>query len=179
MITWSRLITRSRLAGMKFCPALPRFRQCYKFFINYILRLHVKRFIATIRDPSYLQLGSRFVRTKFCHLIASARLGGIKQLSIQVIHRSTFQKIKDISIAFLRLICCHSARKKANKYFCRISSLYRSSHWKCSAKTVFLKILYYSQENTCVGVSLQDFKSVLSSKRDSSDDVFLWILRKL
>ena len=36
--------------------------------------------------------------------------------------------------------------KKVNKYFCRISSFYRSSHRKCSAKKVFLKILKYSQE---------------------------------
>ena len=31
--------------GMKFCPVLSRSWECYKFFINYILRLHAKRFI--------------------------------------------------------------------------------------------------------------------------------------
>ena len=31
---------------------------------------------------------------------------------------------------------------------------YRSSHWRCSVKNVFLRISHYSQENTCVGVSL-------------------------
>ena len=31
------VITWSRLAGMKFCPALPESRQCYKLFINHIL----------------------------------------------------------------------------------------------------------------------------------------------
>ena len=49
-------------------------------------------------------------------------------------------------------------RKKVNKYRCRISSFYRSNHQRHSAKEVFLKILQYSQENTCVGVSLQGFQ---------------------
>ena len=39
------VITWSRLASMNFCPALPGSWQCYKLLINYILRLHVKRFI--------------------------------------------------------------------------------------------------------------------------------------
>ena len=36
--------------------------------------------------------------------------------------------------------------KKVNKYLCRISSFYRSSYRRCSAKEVFLKILQYSQK---------------------------------
>ena len=69
-----------------------------------------------------------------------------------------------------------SVRKKVNKYLCRTSLFYRSRHWKCSAKKVFLIVLQYSQENICVGVSLQAFKSAIASKRDSSAVVFLWIL---
>ena len=46
---------------------------------------------------------------------------------------------------------------------------------------LFLKILQYSYENTCVGVSflkkMQAFSPVTLLKRDSSTDVFLWILR--
>ena len=87
------MITSSRLAGMKFCPALPGSRQCYKFFINYILRLHVKRFIPARRDPSFVQPGSRFAGMKFSHVIVSARLGEIKKLIIE-----------DISIVSLRPI---------------------------------------------------------------------------
>ena len=64
---------------MKFCPALPGSRQCYKLFINYILRLQVKRFIPVRRDPSFVQPGSRFAEMKFSHVIASARLDGIKK----------------------------------------------------------------------------------------------------
>ena len=74
------VITWSRLAGMKFCPALPGSRQCYILFINYVLWLHVKRFILARRDPSFVQPGSRFVGTKFSHVISSFRLGGIKKL---------------------------------------------------------------------------------------------------
>ena len=147
---------------MKFCPALSGSQQCYKLFINYILRLHVKRFIPARRDPSFVQPGSRFAGTKFSHVIASARLGGIKKLIIE-----------DISIVSLRLMRRQSARKKVNKYLCRISSFYRSSHRICSAKKVFLKILQYSQENTCVGVSMRAFRSAILSKRDSNADVFL------
>ena len=55
-------------------------RQCYKLFINYIMRLHVKHFILAKRDPSFVQPGSRFARTKFSHVIASAHLGRIKKL---------------------------------------------------------------------------------------------------
>ena len=74
MVIWSRL------AGMRFCPALPGSRQRYKLFINYILRLHVKRFIPARRDPSFVQPGSCLTGTKFSHVIASARLGRIKKL---------------------------------------------------------------------------------------------------
>ena len=61
-------------------PALPGSRQCYKLFINYILRLHVKRFIQARRDPFFVQPGSHFAGTKLSHVIASARLGGIEKL---------------------------------------------------------------------------------------------------
>ena len=44
--------TWSRFARIKFCPVLPGSRQCYKLFINYFLRLHVKSFIPTRQDPS-------------------------------------------------------------------------------------------------------------------------------
>ena len=44
-------ITLTKFAGMKFCFILPGCRQCYKLFINYIVRLHVKCFILTRRDP--------------------------------------------------------------------------------------------------------------------------------
>ena len=134
-------------------------QQCYKLFINYILRLHVKPFIPTIRDPSFVQPGSRFAGMKSSHVIVSARLGEIKKLIIE-----------DISIVSLRPIWRQSVRKKVNKYLCRISSFYRSSHQRCSAKKVFLKILQYSQENTCVGVSLRTFKSAILSKRNSNAD---------
>ena len=84
------VITLSRLAGMKFCPVLTGSRQCYKLFINYILRLHVKSFIPARRDPSFVLPGSRFAGTKFFHVIASTRLSGMKKL-IENINRSTFQ----------------------------------------------------------------------------------------
>ena len=79
-LTAKLTIKWSQLAGMKFCLALPGSRQCYKLFINYILRLHVKRFIPARRNLSFIQPGSHFAGTKFFHVIASARLGGIKKL---------------------------------------------------------------------------------------------------
>ena len=74
VIKWSRLVR------MKFCRTLPGSRHCHKLFINYILRLHVKRFIPARRDPPFVQPGSRFAGTKFSHVITSVRLGGIKNL---------------------------------------------------------------------------------------------------
>ena len=99
---------------MKFCPVLPGSRQCYKLFINYILRLHVKCFILARRDPSIVLPGSRFAGTKFSHVIASARLSGMK-ISIEV----HFNRSKIFLLRFYDaygVIC----DKKVNKYLCRI-----------------------------------------------------------
>ena len=80
MITWSRL------AEMKLCEALPGSRHCYKLYINYVLRLHIKRFIPAKHDLSFVQPGSCFAGTKFFHVIASFHLYGIKKL-IKNVHR--------------------------------------------------------------------------------------------
>ena len=68
-VSWDEILSRFAGSG-----------QCYKLFKNYILRLHVKRFILARRNPSFVQPGSRFAGTKFSHVIASARQGGIKML---------------------------------------------------------------------------------------------------
>ena len=65
---------------MKFFPVLAESPQYYKLFIYYILRLHVKAFIKARRDPSFILPGSRFAGTKFAHVIASARLSGMRQI---------------------------------------------------------------------------------------------------
>ena len=72
-----------------------------------------------------------------------------------------------------------SVEKKVKKCFCRISSFYRSSHGRWSAKKVFLKTLQYSQENTCVGVSLQSSRFAILLIRDTNIYVFLRILRNI
>ena len=51
-------------------------------------------------------------------------------------------------------------------------SYYRSSHWRCSIKNMFLKISQNSQESTCAKVSFL-IKSHIK-KRDSVTGVFLW-----
>ena len=47
---------------------------------------------------------------------------------------------------------------------------------KCSTRKLFLKILQYSQENTCVGISflikMQAFRAPALLKRDSNTGVF-------
>ena len=49
------------------------------------------------------------------------------------------------------------------------STIFRSSHWRCSIKKLFSNILWYSQKNTCVGVSflikLQIIRPVTLLKR--------------
>ena len=89
-----------------------------------------------------------------------------------------FNRLKIFLLCFYNLYDVNLWKKKVNKYLCRVSLFYRSSHWRSSAKMVFLKFLQYSQGKTCVGVSLWAFKSVILSKRDSNIDIFLWILRK-
>ena len=58
---------------------------------------------------------------------------------------------------------------------------YRSSHQKCSIKKLLLKILQYSQENICVGVSflikLQATRPPTFLNRDSNTGAFMWILQ--
>ena len=54
------VITWSRFAGMKFCPALPGSRQYSKLFINFILWLHGKSFILARRDPAFVLPGRNF-----------------------------------------------------------------------------------------------------------------------
>ena len=139
------------------------------------MRLHGKSLIPPRRDPAFVLPGSRFAGTKFSHVIASARLSGMKKLTHQ------FENISlKISIHFNRaeifLLCFYDAYdvnlwgKKVNRYLCRISLFYRSSHRMGSAKKRFLKISQYSQENT--EVSLQGYRSAILSKRDSNSDVF-------
>ena len=53
--------------------------------------------------------------------------------------------------------------------------LFRSSHWGCSIKKLFLKISQYSQENTCTGVSfLINFNS-----KEATTQVFSYIAKFL
>ena len=52
---------------------------------------------------------------------------------------------------------------------------------RCSVNKAFWKILQNSQENTCAGVSFNEFSGVETCnfiKSDSSKGVFLWILRR-
>ena len=67
--------------------------------------------------------------------------------------------------------------KKVNKCLCRIPFFYRSSHRRCSAKNVFLKILQYSQENICVAVSLQVFRFAILLIRNINTYISLRILQ--
>ena len=134
------VITWSQLAGMKFYPVL---LFCYKFFINYILWLHVKSFIPARRDPSFELLGSHFIRSKFSHVIASTPpLSGtkifFKLISLKIPIEVHFNILK-IFLLFLRCIWCQSVRKKVNICLCGIL-FYGSSHRR------------YSQGNICVGV---------------------------
>ena len=58
-------------------------------------------------------------------------------------------------------------------------TIFRGSHWSCSLKKVFLKILQNSQEKTCVVVAfslkLQAWGLQIYWKRDSDTVFFLWI----
>ena len=74
------VIAWSWLAEMQFCFVVPESWQCYKFFINHILRLQVKSFIPARQDPSFVLPGSRFAGTKFYHVIASTRIREMKKL---------------------------------------------------------------------------------------------------
>ena len=118
------------MTGMKCCPVQPGSRQCYKLFMNYTLRLHANCVIPARRDPSSVLPGSCFVGTKLSHVIASARLTGIKKLIKKY-------RQKYISVDRRYIYCVYTTymtstcEKKVDKYLCRILSFYRSSHRKC------------------------------------------------
>ena len=60
------------------------------------------------------------------------------------------------------------------------SILFRGSHWRCSMKNLFLKILQYSQENNCwipFLIKMLTFRPAALLKRDSNVCVFLCILQ--
>ena len=118
-------------------------RQCYKLFINYILRLHVKSFIPARRDPSFVLPGSRFAEAKFSH-VTSARLSGMKKLINTSVWKYSWKYISiDRSKIFLLCFCdaydINLWGKKVKKCLCRISSFYRSSHRRRSCKKGVLK----------------------------------------
>ena len=165
MITWSRL------ARMKLCPVFPGSWQCYKFFINYIMRLNFKSFMPTGPDPSFVPPGSSFAGTKFS--LASTHLSGMKKLINTSVWKIPQKYISIDRRYFNCVFATHMTsicKKKVNKYL-------RSSNRRSSAKKLFLKILRYSQENTYVGVSLQVFTSAILLKRDTKAYVFQRILR--
>ena len=105
-------------------------------------------------------MGSLFctARTKFFHVIASAHLINASVISLKISIKVPLNRSMIFLLCFYDAYDVNLWEKKFYKYLCRISSFYRSSHWKCSAKQVFLKILQQSQESTCVGVSLQAFR---------------------
>ena len=94
------VITWSRLARMKFCLVLPGSRQCYKLFINYILQLHVKSFIPARQDPSFVLPAFHFAGTKFYHVIATARLNGMKKLINTSVWKYPFNRSKIFLLCF-------------------------------------------------------------------------------
>ena len=60
---------------------------------------------------------------------------------------------------------------------CNKKNVYDISRSSCPeviCKKAALKTMQNSQKNTCLGVSLQAFRSAALLKRDSSTDVFLW-----
>ena len=62
------------------------------------------------------------------------------------------------------------------EFFRNSSTIFRSRHQRCFLQNLFFKILQYSQENSCGGVSclikLQTFKPTTLLKRDSKMWVF-------
>ena len=85
--------------------------------------------------PFFLQRGSHFAGTKFSHVIASARLSGMKKL----INTSVWKYLWDVPFQFP--LCFYDScdvNLWEKNVLNRISSFYRSSHRRYSAKNVFL-----------------------------------------
>ena len=80
-----------------------------------------------------------------------------------------FNRSKIFLLCFYDAYDVNLRKKKVNKYPCRISSFYRSSHRRRSARKVFLifRFSQYSEENTCFeslcrSSSLQFFQKLFS-----------------
>ena len=63
--------------------------------------------------------------------------------------------------------------------YCKKGNLYKLQQQNYAWHKAALKITQNSQENTCVRVSLQAFRSAVLLKRDSNISVFLWICKIL
>ena len=88
----------------------------------------------------------------------------------------------NIFLLFLKRILRQSVRKKVNKYLVEYISVEfhhstEAATWVVLHKKVFLKFLQYSQENPCVGVSLQAFSPAILFIRDTNNYVFLSIFQ--
>ena len=98
--------------------------QCYKFFINYILRLHANFFIQPRRDPSFVLLGSHFAETKFPHVIASVCLSRVEKLINISVWKNPYKYLSINRSYFYCIFTMYMAsiyEKKVNKCLDRIS----------------------------------------------------------
>ena len=89
-----------------------------------------------------------------------------------------FKKSKIFRLSFYDSYDVNLWEKKSTNIFVEFHHFTKAATGgRCSTKKVFLKILKYAQENTCVGVSLRVFRSAILSKIGSNADIFLWILQ--
>ena len=99
-------------------------QQCYKFFINYILRLHANCFIQARWDPSFVLLGSHFAGTKFSHVIASVYLSRVEKLINISVWKNPYKYLSINRSYFYCIFAMYMAsfyEKKVNKCLDRIS----------------------------------------------------------
>ena len=82
----------------------------------------------------------------FCAYFWILDLCNIEKVDLRYLGKLLIKQIRAISSYFFLFSPTMGRQGPWNKFI-------RSSHWSCLIKKMFLKVLHYSQENTCVRIS--------------------------
>ena len=131
----------------------------------------LKYFVNSVSNVPYIV----FLTPSQAYLLKSLLINLMTQSILQTHH--LYSTKRNMPFRFLSVWNTRGGFVRNTNAFYSDQVCYRSSHQKCSIKKLFLKILQYSQENICVGVSflikLQATRSPALLNRDSNIGAFM------
>ena len=133
--------------------------------------MHAKHFIAARRDPSFAQLGSCLARTTFSHIIASARLNGIKMLTKKYPYKHISIYWKYFDCVFTTYMMSIYKKKKLTNIFIEFHQFTKANtkgvlQKRCSSKFCNIHRKTLVLESLCRSLICQKLTPRLSPKGD-------------